>query len=481
MPNFINFPIGYNNRRLALQFDRNLGHHVRHGMYFSNNGTAGLDFSAGYRGLWVYPENGAEYAISDGHGARHALLFGVAGADAGYFRLTGNINDKASNTLITFGSNTRLRENEWSHIAWAYDGSSGIIVYINGVPAGYLAYTGTINTNSNAGIGMLYIGGSDHSNWHGRIMSGHFFENFALPYAQFQTPNHNTAFQPLIEPETFYVKPDGNPIDATFAFDYSTGSLADLSNGKSGRKFSGARNSSPQPFGSFMPIANNSGFVSRTSAESELPKFVASGFEIPTYAIVGSVPAGKTLYDDFQRTSPVNWAFKSKLDIGTARTGQNWQSVDAKKWFWGIQDGLFYAVGGGQDTIYVDSGTGSTNIDVTFVLRTGAFNKSGYGGSFSINFTDVNNRVRVVCYASGNCDAYTHIGGTQTLVQSAGGVPANFNTLRIVRNGNLLKVYVDNVEKISQTVTSLPSGQNVAYLPGGDCLLRLASVSASLP
>src|SRR5207253_7174163 len=110
----------------------------------------------------------ARYMISDGFGGAHALLFGFIGDSTGKrYSLSGNVWN--GSTAIQFGSDDGPAPGEWGHYAVGWDGNY-IFTYFNGVPVGLIPFGGPrLPGGSDNGAGRLFIGGSDHNNFMGRI------------------------------------------------------------------------------------------------------------------------------------------------------------------------------------------------------------------------------------------------------------------------------------------------------------------------
>jgi hypothetical protein len=131
-----------------------------------------VDYGHFFWEFWAMPGDDAagRYMISDGYGGAHAILFGVANlnsSEPGRYQLLGNIWYGAG--LTYFGGDQGPAPREWGHFAAGWDGKY-IVTYFDGVPVGKTAYTGPRVTPGPAGgCGRLFIRGSDHSNFDGRI------------------------------------------------------------------------------------------------------------------------------------------------------------------------------------------------------------------------------------------------------------------------------------------------------------------------
>jgi len=109
------------------------------------------------------PNPGVQYLISDGYGGAHSILFGLR-ADG---LMTGNVWDGTKYT--SFGSTSGAKADEWATLAVGWDGDT-ITCYYNGMPAGTTPYAGKrFSGGAVNGGGHLFVGGSDHLNFKGRI------------------------------------------------------------------------------------------------------------------------------------------------------------------------------------------------------------------------------------------------------------------------------------------------------------------------
>src|SRR2546423_11782778 len=123
------------------------------------------------------------YMISDGYGGAHAILFGFGfldGSEPNHYQLSGNTWD---GTLVSFASDEGPQPGEWGHYAVGWDGAY-LITYFDGVPVGRNKFGGVrVTGDSLNGAGELLIGGSDHSNFQGRLPPGSRSEAGHTPHA----------------------------------------------------------------------------------------------------------------------------------------------------------------------------------------------------------------------------------------------------------------------------------------------------------
>ncbi len=130
--------------------------------------------------FWAMPDRNSSggYIVSDGYGAAHAILFGfqyLHGSELSHYQLGGNVFDGAK--LNTFLSDEGPRAFEWGHYAVGWDGRY-IVSYFNGVPVGRSPFGGPRRTpGPGGGSARLFIGGSTHSNFSGRMAQVRAYED----------------------------------------------------------------------------------------------------------------------------------------------------------------------------------------------------------------------------------------------------------------------------------------------------------------
>lgn len=113
---------------------------------------------------------GSTYMLSDGFGGFHAVLLGFGQGGVGTLNvLAGNFNGTPGTSFTgTFG----LKNNEWGVVTYGYDPvTAKIYLFVNGIIYDQFSYTGTrfSTTEVSGGGRRLYIGGSHHSNFSGKI------------------------------------------------------------------------------------------------------------------------------------------------------------------------------------------------------------------------------------------------------------------------------------------------------------------------
>src|SRR6185295_18400120 len=190
-----------------------------------------------------------------------------------------------------FGSDVGPAVGEWAHFGVGWDGQN-IITYYNGVPVGKTPFSGPRRTpGPGGGGGRLLIGGSDHSNFNGRIAQVRGYED--------TNPREGLpgGVEASFAPQTVFGL-GGNLLSYYFR---SAPSVADLSSGYRGLAHAGT------PRGTTAGIIFDCNgcpppqFVTDPSA----PNF-ATGAPPPPPPIVPPAappPAGALVFDSFSRAN----------------------------------------------------------------------------------------------------------------------------------------------------------------------------------
>ncbi len=159
--------------------------------------AASLDLTTGMTmEAWINPNtiNGWETVIlkeTNGELA-YALYADNNGNDTGGPRRPGSWIRQGGASYYTLGT-TQITINQWTHLAATYDGAV-LRLYVNGVQAGSLSRTGSINTTSNP----LRIGGNNvWSEWFNGLIDEVRIYNRALTQAEIQTDMNTPIGSPL--------------------------------------------------------------------------------------------------------------------------------------------------------------------------------------------------------------------------------------------------------------------------------------------
>lgn len=426
--------------------------------------------------FWAMPgENaGATYMLSDGYGGNHALLFGVANfgtSEPGRYQLIGNIWDGVG--LTYFHSDEGPAPGEWGHFAAGWDGQY-LIIYFNGVPVGRTKWAGPRRTPGPAGGGgRLYVGGSNHSNFIGRIAQVRGYEE--------SNPREEGSVYSTFRPETVF-SVGGNLMSWYFRPDQY---VADLSP-------AGYRN---------LP---HSGAVRGWSVETFIfpcftcpkPEFVvdptAPNFADPEHpgtppapvATPAAAPASALVFDSFSRRNST-YALGGLGGLGSTEGGTKgtlaWRTnVEGKgAQPFGILNGRAVLLADSRSLAWVDAGEGFDDFDVRVARRNGA-NESGRDTGLCFRVSDSANYFFAYTTEGANPSARLltvgyYSNGQRTTLASGLATPANWTTLRVKTNAaGLLEVYAENT-KVYSAQNSLMSTATGAGLYNDGPGLALAN------
>lgn len=396
--------------------------------------------------VWAMPgENaGATYMLADGYGGAHAILFGVANfgtSEPGRYQLLGNIWDGSEFTY--FNSDEGPAPGEWGHFAAGWDGQY-VVTYFNGVPVGRTKWAGPRRTPGPAGGGgRLYVGGSNHSNFVGRIAQVRGYED--------SNPREDNSVYDAFRPETVF-SVDGNLLSWYFR---PAQYMADLSpRGYQGLRHSGAVRgwapkddiypcfTCPKPEFVVDPTAPN-------FADPEHP-----GTPPAPVAPPAPVPSGARVFDSFSRHNST-YSLGGIGGLGSTEGGTKgalaWRTNVAAggPQPFGILNGRGVLLANANALAWVEVGDGFDDFDVRVSRRSGAgesgrdtglsfrvADSSNYFFAYTTQGTDLSPRLLTVGYFSN---------GQRTTLANGLSMPATWTTLRVKTNAaGLLEVYADN-------------------------------------
>jgi hypothetical protein len=410
--------------------------------------------------FWAMPgENaGGTYLISDGYGGAHAILFGVGslgGREPNRFQLLGNISN--GNSLTYFASDEGPAPNEWAHLAAGWDGTN-IVTYLNGVPVGKTYWVGPrITPGGIQGTGRLLIGGSDHSNFIGRIaqMRG-YEENNPLE-------NAGTVLATFAPQTVFAV--NGNVMSYFFR---PAINVADLSLfGLRGRQHAGLLRSTVN--GVLYPCEG-----------CPLPQFVvdptAPDFAHPNNPGIppapidtpAPVPSGALIFDSFSRrdsTYVLNGLGGLDTTEGGAAGTRTWQTnqTPGQPQPFGILNGRAVLLANAKAITWINAPVTNTDLDIRVDRHAGVWG-TGHNTGLSFRVTDSNNYF--FAYTKDNVDPSqpelltvgNYLGGARTDLATGISLPATWTTLRVVTTAaGTINVYADNTLLYSLTNITLAS------------------------
>lgn len=270
-----------------------------------------------YWEFWAMPGTNtfARYMLSDGFGGAHALLVGFIGDNTGQrYSISGNVWN--GTTSIQFGSDEGPAANEWGHLSVGWDGNF-IITYFDGVPVGLTPFTGPrMPGGDDNGAGKLFIGGSDHNNFQGRIAQVRGFEN-----SNPREPISTAGFRP---DTVFGLFPNNlQSPRATFLTSFLRPSLTvpDIAGGLAGT-LRGTGNTAPNPISTY-PLPQ---FIFDPNAPNTFPdrRPTAPAVQVDTPS---PAPAKAIIFDSFSRKNST-LAFDGLGGLGFTESG----STGVKEW-----------------------------------------------------------------------------------------------------------------------------------------------------
>lgn len=388
---------------------------------------------------------GATYMISDGWGGAHAILFGVANFGArepGRYQLFGNIWNGSN--LTSFASDEGPAPHEWGHYAAGWDGNY-IVIYFNGVPVGKTAFTGPRITPGGAqGCGRLLIGGSDHSNFIGRIAQVRGYETY--------NPREDAGIvYASAAPETVF-SVDGSLLSYFFV---PSENIADLSlYGQYGRQHAGLLhdtiNGVPFPCAG-CPLPQ---FVIDPTAPDfahpEAPGQLPAPVDNPA-----AVPSGALTFDSFSRRNSTyalgGTGGLSKTEGGTVGQ-QNWLSgsVSGLPQPFGLLNGRAVILSNVAAVTWVSIPSPHSGLDIRVDRHAGFW---GSGQNTGISFRVADTRNYFFAYSSDDADTSQpkkltvgyYSDGLRTDLATRVVMPEGWITLRVVTTSTgVVSVYADS-------------------------------------
>lgn len=440
---------GYDpNAVTVLRFTGQVAVHVNHGPFWPLD----VDLGHFYWDAWMVNNDG--YVISDGSGGGHCLLWGGlrSGTTVG---VTGNMWD-GNTPLVTFGSDDTTDQTEWAHHAVGWDGSY-IYYWIDGLLCGVVAYTRA----RRAQYGQLYVAGSDHQNFTGKLSQLRGFED------SFPTTQPHLGFVP----ERYLSPFDQLGNTASFLANYMVPGqviIPDLSDGYNGRVHPGAIHAGPNlsghiaiSSGAFAGVPEVPGRPS-WEVDATAPFDVAAAV-VPTGAIaaIPALPAGADTYDSYNRAKQNNNMVAPTLGTTDARASlgaQTWLyglTGDGRESRWGIANGravCLFAQGAAREIAWVPRTAAGPGMDVR-VDRRGGATYGTHDTGLAIRVANNLNHYAVVTRGDASptgatVSVYKNLAGNLSVLGSTLACPATeWTTLRAVMptGSNVLTVYVDDL------------------------------------
>jgi len=397
--------------------------------------------------FWAMPgaNAAATYMLSDGYGGAHALLFGVGSfnsSEVNRYELLGNIFDGVKFDNY-FGSDVGPAVGEWAHFAVGWDGQN-IITYYNGVPVGKTPFAGPRRTpGPGGGGGRLLIGGSDHSNFDGRIAQVRGYEDM--------NPRESSpgSVEASFAPQTVFGL-GGNLL--SYYFRYSPRLIADLSGGYRGNSHPGFLRGTSTGIIYYCESCPPPQFVIDPSAPNFATGAPSSPVNVPPAA---APPGGALVFDSFARANST-YTFGSRGGLGSTESGaagtKVWQTSQpaANPQPFGILNARAVLLANATAVAWVPTGSASGDVDVRVNRYTGRWG-SGIHTGLSFRVVDANNFFfAYTADTSGSPNSKTvrvgyYLNGQRVDLTAGVAMPSSWTTLRIVtRNSGGLEIYVDS-------------------------------------
>ena len=440
--------------------------HVDHGAIF----TAGAALGDFWFECWVAWDSG-QYVISEGPGGDHAILYGwgVTG------KPSGNFWDNVSGVL--FGGDDTVAPGEWHHLAvgWKKTGvapKSWIECYINGVPCGLVSYSGL----RYAGDGTVtYIGGSDHSNYYGKIAALRLVEGYCPTQKYSFRPDR--FFGPRFGNDNLY---DGTAVILQADYTKPQSIIADIKPATGGRKPGRLANANVID-GLGLPL-----FEAPTPYWVYDPKCPVTPGTPPLTTEWGATvltpttpPVGCRIFDSFRSRGDQTRCTEADNFVGIGSTEGGslgplvWQAPDA----WGCFRGnaIWLGLSGVTSTkVWVENGVADMDVSVTRRPQGGGGWATGDVG-LVLRLVDASNYVYCVYYPSylggdGKIYLVTVVAGvvTTTIVSAATPSSATFGTLRCkvktVTGVSTWTIYTDGVQVGTGTDETFVSATKVGMI-----------------
>ena len=397
--------------------------------------------------FWAMPgaNAGATYMLSDGYGGAHALLFGVGSlnsSEANRYELLGNLFVDGNHENY-FGSDVGPAVGEWAHFAVGWDGQN-IITYYNGVPVGKTPFAGPRRTPGiSGGGGRLLIGGSDHSNFDGRIAQVRGYEDM--------NPREGApgSVEASFAPQTVFGL-GGNLL--SYYFRSSPRLIADLSGGYRGNSHTGFLRGTTTGIIYYCEACPPPQFVIDPSA----PNFATGAPSLPVNVPPPVSPPGEALiFDSFSRANST-YTFGGHGGLGSTESGSAgtkvWQTSQpaANAQPFGILNARAVLLANATAVAWVPTGSASGNVDVRVNRYTGRWG-SGIHTGLSFRVVDANNFFfAYTTDTGGSPNSKTvrvgyYLNGQRVDLTAGVAMPSSWTALRVItRNSGDLEVYVDS-------------------------------------
>lgn len=450
-PTFFGIPAASSNGGgYALEFDGSPAH-VNHGAFWQPS----VEYSDFLAEFLIKPTGGG-YFCSAGYGGNHCLLVGIDGNSTDGWTLTGNVHNSDTATTTSFTTLEPMRDGVWYYVAVVADGARLTCIY-NGVPSSSIAFTTTRKTTDIV-ESVLYIGGSGHLNYAGRIAGARIFEN-VVPVAAANF-FHTNVYRPPAERFSMASVYDGTPamVEASFVADYRAGRLDDQSSGLAGLKHNGFLASATPVETEVGAYYNNNNYNYDAATR---PEWVRDEFAFPTTAPTGKTPVvGARIYDDFARPD-CHRGITATFSLGNTTVGSKAWSGSA----YGMMNGLAFAKAQDQEPTFVTD----NQVDCTVLMRR-TYSVTGFGAGYQLAFRGSTFADCCILDIADTGTSYiiSYVGG---VYQGTIGGSFNFGTdwleAKVVLTGDQCAIYKNGALVTTKTLVNNLSGTGAGF-----CLQR---------
>lgn len=419
------------------------------------------------------------YLFSEGNGGAHGLLFdGIAG----------NISTTGLD-VVSFGGGYSPQLGEWMHSRCLWTGSH-IIGQVNGIVVFIKPFAGPRRAQQGTG----YIGGSDHSNFTGKIAGERAWEG-SCPL--FNQAGHGLVFIPerVFSPRAPLGSPSTTPAQIVHSYlgTPSARLIPDEGDGFDGQLHPAVLQGVGNGVSPFLQPPPGPVWVQDDTAPFALASEPARTRVYPTAA---PAPAGVKIWDGGGGADSLP-AFTSATAGGVVQTSpgstsggtlgvQAW-TVENPATPWGRFDGglVCFAASPGTSVLYVTGDSGD------FDLRVDRANAVGYGvalptldptfdqsSDMGLVFRRQNatNYLKTLVYHDqyGNnvIQLYSVVAGVETLIESWPLPNYTWTTQRITGSGPTITGYVDGTAIGDAPVSALQTAVGYGLLGGGGTAIR---------
>lgn len=343
---------------LDFRNDGQLHHkNVYHGRFF----RTGISLGPWHADGWVQPRLGAAYWLIDDFSGAHASAVGFVSNATELFQMCWMANPSAGNTVQVYGDDpVAPGETHLSSCQW--DGQV-VRIWKNGILTARVSWAGVRTASAiGSGSGALWVAGTDHSNFVGRLSQIRYFDGTLDPN---NVPRFGDAAFPVQDNLTgsFPIGVSQFP-QANFLVDY-TDPLATVYEDVSPLGFSGGDPTAPWARhpgtpGEGLNYGNGNGPVAVRDPSFPHGRDGVAPPALPQPPVPAAAP-GVVAADTFTRGDQ-NTAFGRAPTLGAAETGQAWQTAGlgpigyTPKPAWGIADHRAVYLGSTPGIAWVDAG-----------------------------------------------------------------------------------------------------------------------------